>query len=115
MWRPDIQQMNTQVRIQKRIEKTVNGAPEISYQDIAADPLEFCSWKGKGGTESTQSGTLVVEDTAEVVMWYRSGITQKDRLLLNDDVNQLYEIVSVEDVELRHMWLLLKVKRAVNA
>ncbi|WP_187377720.1 phage head completion protein [Paenibacillus senegalimassiliensis] len=114
MWKPKAQQMNTQVRILKRSETSVNGAPKIRFDD-AENPLELCNWKGKGGTESTQSGTLVVEDTAEVVMWYRADITQKDRLLLNDDPELAYDIIGPpENVEQRNMYLVLKVRRAVN-
>jgi head-tail adaptor len=114
MFKPNIQQMATPIRIQHRTETIVNGAPEISYAD--ADPaLDFCNWKGKGGTESTQSGSLVVFDTAELTMWYRPDITPRDRILLNDDPGFAYEVINVENVEMRNKYLVLKVQRAVNA
>lgn len=114
MWKPNIQQMSTMIRIKRRKETNVNGAPKISYED-ANPPIVFCNWKSKGGTESTQSGSLVVEDTAEVVMWYRPDISQKDRLLLNDDPKLAYDVIGPpENVEQRNMFLVLKVKRAVN-
>lgn len=113
MWKPSTQQLTTVIRVQKRNEKVVNGASDISY---VSDPdIDFCGWKGKGGTESTQSGTLIVTDTAEVTMWYRPGIDEKDRVLLNDNEELAYDVINVEDVEQRHMWLILKVSRAVNA
>lgn len=115
MFRPSAQQFATVIRVKHRIETTVNGAPDISYQD-ANPALDFCNWKGKGGTENISSGTLVVEDTAEVTMWYRPDITKKSRLLLNDDPNKAYEVINEpENVEQRNMWLFLKVKRVVNA
>ena len=115
MWRPDAQQMTTQIRVQNRVETPVNGSPAISYVD--ADPaLDFCNWKGKGGTMRSESGALIVDDTADVVMWYRPDIGKKDRLLLNDNPDDAYEIISQPDnVEQRNMFLVLKVKRAVNA
>lgn len=115
MFKPNVQQFSTPIRIQHRVETDVNGAPEVSYVD--ADPaLDLCNWKGKGGTESTEAGTLTVADTAEVVMWYRPDVNQRDRLLLNDDVKSAYEIISPPDnIEMRNMWLILKVNRAVNA
>jgi len=114
MWRPDVQQMVTPIRVQRRRETTVNGSPKVVYED--ADPaLDFCNWKSRGGTESTQSGALVVEDTADVVLWYRSDISQKDRLLLNDDSKLAYDVIGPpENVEQRNMFLVLKVRRAVN-
>jgi head-tail adaptor len=106
--------MTTPIRVKRRKETIINGSPKVTFED--ADPsIDFCNWKGKGGTESTQSGTLVVEDTADVVMWYRPDISQKDRLLLNDDPKLAYDVVGPPDnVEQRNMFLVLKVKRAVN-
>ncbi len=116
MWKPNVQQMTTPIRIKRRKETNVNGAPKVSYED-ADPPIDYCNWKSRGGTESTQSGTLVVDDTAEVVMWYRPDISKQDQLLLYDDPKQAYDVISVpENVEMRNQFLLLKVKRrAVNA
>jgi head-tail adaptor len=112
MFKPSAQQLSTAIRVQQRIETDLNGAPDISY--VSAPAIEFCAWKGKGGTESTTSGALTVTDTAEVTMWYRPGISERDRLLLNDDAALAYDVINIEDVEQRHMWLILKVSRAVN-
>lgn len=113
MFKPAAQQLSTAIRVQRRVEIDVNGASDISYVPDTA--LDFCAWKGKGGTESTTSGSLVVTDTAEVTMWYRPGISERDRLLLNDDVELAYDVINIEDVEQRHMWLILKVSRAVSS
>lgn len=155
MFKPNVQQMSTAIRIQHRTESLVNGAPDISYQD--ADPaLDFCNWKGKGGTESVQSGSVTVIDTADLTMWFRPDVTERDRVIPEDVCNawQLkmdeltaayqaeadkeepdadilsglqaqidahtlikptYEIINVENVEMRNQYMILKVKRAVNA
>jgi len=114
MFKPDIQQMAIPIRIQNRKETIINGAPDIDYVD-AAPPLDFCNWKGRGGTESTQAGSLIVFDTAELTMWYRPDISERDRVLLNDDPNKVYEIINVENVEMRNQYMILKVQRVVNA
>lgn len=114
MYKPSSLNFNTPIGIQHRTTIDVNGALDVSYQD-ADQALDFCSWKSKGGTESTVSGTLMVEDTAEVTMWYRPDINEQDRLLLNGDTNFAYDVINVEDIEKRHMWMILKVKRAVIA
>jgi len=114
MWRPSAQQFSTPIRVQRRVQTLVNGAPVVSYVD-AEPALDFCNWKSRGGTESTSSGTLVVEDTTEVTMWYRPDLGQQDRLLLNEDPNLAYDVIGPpENVEMRNMWLIVKVKRAVN-
>ena len=103
--------MSTPIKLQSRVETDVSGMPEISYQDKTNAEC-FCNWKGKGGTESVQSGSLTVEDTAELVMWYRSDITERDLVLLNHTIP--YEVVSLENVEMRNQYLIIKVRRVVN-
>lgn len=113
MYRPNIQQMATPIRIQHRKATDVNGAPHISYVD--ADPaLDFCNWKGRGGTESVQSGSLTVLDTAELTMWYRPDVNERDRVLLNDNEALAYEIANIENIEMRNQFMVLKVRRTVN-
>lgn len=113
MFKPDLHFI-TPVRVQHRQEEDINGAPAVSYED-AEPALDFCSWKGKGGSESVQSGSIVVADTAEVTMWYRPDINEQDQLLLNDNTALAYEVANVENVEMRNIYLILKVKRVVNA
>lgn len=115
MWQPKAHQLSTVIRVKKRVGTTVNGAEKVSYID--ANPfIDYCQWKGKGGTEGQSSGTYTIHDTAEVVMWYRSDISQKDRLLLNNNPDLAYEIISpVDNVEQRNMWLYFKVKRVSHA
>jgi head-tail adaptor len=110
MWKPNIQQMSTPIKIQSRVETNVNGMVEISYIDKADD---FCNWKGMGGTQSTQSGSVVVDDTAILTMWFNPDVSERDRVLLNHVTP--YEIINVENVEMRNQYMLLKVKRVVNA
>ena len=155
MFKPNIQQMSTSIRIQHRVSTDVNGAPDISYVD--ADPaLDFCNWKGKGGTESVQSGSVTIMDTAELTMWFRPDVTERDRVMPEDVLNSwqlkmdalnaayqaeeskedpdpdvlegfqnqinnhlaekpAYEVVNVENIEMRNQYMILKVRRAVNA
>ena len=114
MYKPPSGPFNTPVRVQTRTSTDVNGAPKISYND-ANPALDMCSWKSKGGTENTASGSLVVEDTAELVMWFRPDISERDRLLLNDDFKLAYEVQNAENVEMRNQFLIVKVKRMVSA
>ena len=115
MWKPTIQNMTTPIRIIKRSQTTVNGSPKITYAPAPNRPDDFCGWKGKGGTENIQSGTLAVEETAEITMWYRADISPKDRILLRRNAALAYDVLNVENVEERSVYLIVKVKRAVNA
>lgn len=109
MWKPSIQQMSTAIQIQTRTETNVNGQPDIGFSDYAS---VFCNWKGRGGTESVQSGVPVVEDTADLTMWYIPGISERDLVLLNHTTP--YEITNIENVEMRNQYLILKVRRVVT-
>lgn len=111
MYTPGVEQMNTEIRVMNRTETTVNGSPKISYAPASIE-YDLCSWKGRGGTETVHTGTIVVEDTAEVKMWFRADISEKDRLIMG---GKAYDVLNVENVEQRGIFLILKVKRAVNA
>lgn len=113
MWKPDIQQFTTTIRVQHRDLENINGADKITY--TSENDMQFCNWKGKGGTESTESGVVVVYDTAEITMWFDPSINEEDRVLLNDDEILAYEITNVENVEQRNMYMILKVKRVASA
>lgn len=110
MWKPNVQNFTTPIKIQSRGETNVNGQPEITYVDKAEC---FCNWKGRGGSETMKSGSMVVEDTAEIIMWYIPGINERDLVLLNHVTP--YEVLNVENVEMRNQYLMLKVRRVVNA
>ena len=114
MFKPNIQQFSTMIRIQHRVVDSINGAPDISYTD-STPALDFCNWKGKGGSESIESGRLSVIDTAVLTMWYRSDMSERDRILLFDEESLAYEIVNLENVEMRGQYMIVKVRRVVNA
>lgn len=111
MFSPNIQQMSTAIGIQHRVVTNVNGAQKPSYSEPKQN---FCNWKGMGGTDSVQNGVVSVIDTATLVMWYTPDLSEKDRILKNNDTALAYEVENIEDIESRHMYLQVKVKRAVN-
>jgi len=115
MFIPNAQQFSTPVKVQHRVIINVNGADEITYTPETECDINFCNWKGMGGSESTESGTLVVLDTATLTMWFNPSISEMDRVLLNGDITLAYEIINIENVEMRNMYLIAKVKRVVSA
>lgn len=110
MFNTNARQFTTPIQIKHRVITNVNGAARVTYED--ADPnIDVCQWKGKGGTESTESATPAIFDTAEVTMWYRPDIVVTDVLLLFPFDSQAYEVKNVEDIEQRHQKMILKVER----
>lgn len=114
MFKPSAQQFATVIRLQHRQQTVVNGAPRISYQD--ADPaLHMCEFKPFYGAEAIQAGQLGITQGGTITMWYTPEVKTSDRILLNDDASQAYDVTSAENVENRGMFLILKVKRVVTA
>jgi len=114
MFKPSAQQFTTVIRLKHRVDATVNGTPALTYAD--ADPaVHFCEFKPFYGAEALQAGQLGILSGGTLTMWFTPGAKPGDRILLNDDPTQAYEVTSTENVENRSMYLVLKVKRAVNA
>lgn len=71
----------------------------------------FANFKTYGGTERTVNDKYVIEDTANVVTYYRPDI-QSDCLLVRVDDGARFEILGEpEDIEYRHVALKFKVRR----
>lgn len=114
MFRPKAQQFATLFRLQTRTETDVNGAPDIAYAD-ASPAQRMGEFKAFHGAEATQSGALQLQEGGTLTTWWLPDYTPRGRILLNDDAAQAYEIVSVENVENRNMYAVLKITRAVSA
>lgn len=114
MFKPSAQQFTTVIRLQHRTQTTVNGAPDISYPD-ANPAVHMCEFKPFYGAEALQAGQLGITAGGTITMWYTPGVKASDRILLNDDSAQAYEVTSAENIENRGRYLVLKVKRTVTA
>lgn len=94
--------------------RRVKGVPEKIWPDpaiVTDDNTIFINFRTFGGTESTENGVLSVVSTGVVDTWYRPDITAACRLYLID-TGELYEILGdPEDIERRHQYLRIKVKR----
>jgi len=108
MYKPNIQQMSTSITIENRVETIVKGKSTISYVP-ATPPNAFCNWKTKGGTELTGDNSVTVLDTAELIMWYRPDIAETSKIYLG---SKEYKVMSIENVEQRNQYLIVKVKGA---
>lgn len=111
MLKPTITAFTTPVRIKRKVPTFVNGAPKTTLSDASVDPVALVQWKGMGGTENTSKGYVTIEDTALVTMYYRDDIDEQDVLYLNEDATKAYEVLNVENVEMRNLYLILKVRR----
>lgn len=88
----------------------VNGVPQKQYKE-AEDPMFMCSFKTYGGTEKLVNGVQLIEDTANIVTWYRPDITSGCKVeRLTDGAN--FEIINEpENIEQRNQFLSFKIRR----
>ena len=116
MYRPsEAAQMTTPLRLQQPVHAVSYGVSTKVWQNV--DGVIYANFKTFGGTERNVDGVLSVEDTAQVVTWYRPDIRGGCRIVLLDgsedtDGAKTYEILGEpENIELRNMFLKFKVRR----
>lgn len=101
--------MTTAMRLQTPTTATEYGVPKKIWQDV--DGVIMANFKTYGGTEKISNDILTVEDTANIVCWYRPDIKSNCRLIRLTD-NAAFEILGEpENIEMRNMFLKFKVRR----
>ena len=110
MYRPiEAAQMTTPTRLQTPTNDRIMGVNKKTYADVSG--VVMVNWKSYGGTETTNNGVLSVEDTAQIVCWYRPDIRSDCRLVRLSD-GAVYEIIGEpENIEMRNQFLKFKVRR----
>lgn len=74
--------------------------------------LIYCNVKSYGGTNVVIGNEYRIEDTLDLVTWYRPDITGNCAVEIN---GAMYEVIGApENVEMRNIWIKLKVKRVAN-
>lgn len=116
MFRPiEAGQMITPLRLQTPVNAVSFGVSTKTYTN--ANGVVWANFKTYGGTEKNNNGVLSVEDTAQIVCWFRPDIKSGCRVVLLDgsedtDNAKCYEILGVpENIEQRNMFLKFKVRR----
>ena len=72
-------------------------------------PTMFGSFKTYGGTETPKDGVISVVDTAVVETFYRPDVTNACALYSPIE-DKRYEIISLENIEMRGQYLRLKLQ-----
>lgn len=109
-YRPNgYQQLSTPVKLyrtttEKRLGQVVRNR---EYVDII-----YCNVKAYGGTNVINGNEWRIEDTLDLVTWYRPEITGNCAVEID---GKMYEIIGApEDAENRHVWVKFKVKRVAD-
>ncbi len=111
-------EMTARVRIQCPKTTGEGVSKRTVWIDIGGEAEEdaphwlYAKWEGVHGAEAWAASSVQAELAATVGVWYRPEITHKCRLL--DESGRVFNIISLDDVRLRHEQIELKVKASVN-
>ena len=110
MYRPsEAAQMTTPLQLQRPVSAVSYGVSKKTWENV--DGVIMANFKTYGGTEKTDNGIVSVEDTAQVVCWYRPDITGDCRLVRLTDGAAFEILGEPENIEMRNQFLKFKVRR----
>ena len=110
MYRPsEAAQMTTPLRLQTPGTVSSYGVNKKTWEDV--DGVIMANFKTFGGTEKTDNGVLSVEDTAQIVCWYRPDIRSDCRIVRATDGAAFEILGEPENIEQRNQFLKFKVRR----
>ena len=115
-------ELRTRIYIRKAVERSVD-SDGVAHEKAASvfppgpdgkERVYHCKWVNAYGTEAVTAMQLKIQEPATLTMRY-SPLIQPNQLIykLGDPIP--YEIISINDVEERHTWLEVRVKRRVAA
>lgn len=100
--------MTTPLQILIASETVILGVLKKTY---TAGDIFLCNYKTYGGTESSNNGIRIVEDTADITTWYRPDIKANCRIKRLSD-GAMFEVIGTpEDIEQRHQFIKFKIQR----
>lgn len=110
-------ELRTRLYIRKMVKRTDSegSASEREESVFSPDPdgkerMWHCKWVNAYGSEVFAAMQAQVQEPATLTMRY-SKLIQPDHLIYRVGDPMPYEIISINDVEERHTWLEVKVKR----
>lgn len=111
MYRPaEASQMTTPIKIQSPVKITEYGVTKKTYVDIDSAQM-LVNFKTYGGSDRTDNGILIVEDTATIVCWYRPEIKSDCRIVRLSDGAAFDILGEPENIEMRNQFLKFRVRR----
>lgn len=110
MYRPsEAGQMSTAMRLQTPVTVSEYGVSKKTWHDVKG--VIMANFKTYGGTEKIDNNILSVEDTANIVCWYRPDVKSDCRLIRLSDGAAFEILGEPENIEMRNQFLKFKVRR----
>lgn len=91
-----------------------NAVPQEIKTPVFAS-FVWCNWQNSHGKQVYEDLSLNLNEPATITMRFSSLINRKMVVQLENDSENLYEIISLDNVQQRNKWLEIKVQRRVNA
>lgn len=102
---------NVAMKLLVPVTSTEYGALKKTFSAPAKSETIFGSFRTFGGTENIKDGVYTIVNTAVVDTWYRPDITAECQIYLCDN-GQTYDIIAdPEDIDFRHQYMRLKVRK----
>ena len=103
-------ELRTQITFQRpTLAKDAGGAQSASYSNVAANPTVWGRWVNDHGQELVQSEAMQAQQRATVTVRHRTDLAP-GYLALKDTVEP-WEIISIDPVQGRQRWTVLRVLR----
>lgn len=99
-------QMNTPANYYPCTTLKVNGREKKEYSPNGV--LIMGHYKENGGSETVINGVKLISKSITFTCWYDPRVEQKGRF---DIYGKTYEIINVEDVEMRHRYMVCELER----
>jgi hypothetical protein len=115
MYKPKALAMTTPFRLKHRTGTSVNGAMKGDYLDAASPAVRYGEYKPFHGSEALHAGTMQIQDGGTLTTWYMPDYAFSDRVLINDNAAMVYDVISIENVDNRNLYLVMKLRRVVTA
>ena len=97
-------------------ERDGEGYPQEAEVNVfGPDVACKCKWVNAHGYEVFQSMQLEIKEPATLTTRYSPKLLDKKLIVYKDTDKCPYEIISIDDVEERHVWLEIKVQRKAGA
>lgn len=95
-----------------QIEDEVN----VAGQDDRGNDVPFmCKWVNAHGSEVWSAMQLQLRDPATITTRYSSAIDDETLVVYRGSDPEPYEVISIDNVEQKNVWLEIKVQRKVSA
>lgn len=92
------------------------GYPVEAEVNVFGDGVRcMCKWVNAHGTEVFQSMQLEINKPATITTRYSPKLLDETLIVYKGADKHPYEIISIDDVEERHVWLEIKVQRRAGA